>query len=415
MSSSHQEDLDLLLSLQDRVLETPPGSPSNHHPLSPGYLSDDGSPRGKRQADLSVFRDAVQDCLDYEPKPVEKAGKKLNVSKNNEANVEKYSGLRIRNQSVTPSELSERFSDIRFVRLPTIKNLLMGDTLMGSWATVGVLIEKGSPKTSSVGKSYCIWKIGSLDESSVSLFLFGDAYQQNCKEQAGTVFALFNCTVRKDNEGAGFSFSVFSANQILKMGTSIDYGVCKGKRKDGLACTLVINKRQGIYCRYHKSKASERFSTVRTELKGGNLRTAFRDPLKSRGIYLVDPLADKTNLKKPTPPVKLLSVEALKRALSNADKVTTNSHSQGIRFLNEITGKLGSKNSDKVSATINQKINSSEKRKSSTIKLDPSMVTKNRPDLKRKKTEQGLASADKAKQGTTKMIELDLFDSDEEL
>jgi minichromosome maintenance protein 10 len=44
-----------------------------------------------------VFRDAVQDCLDYEPKPVVKAGKKLNVLKNStEANVEKYSGLRIR-------------------------------------------------------------------------------------------------------------------------------------------------------------------------------------------------------------------------------------------------------------------------------------------------------------------------------
>lgn len=198
------------------------------------------------------------------------------------------------------------------------------------------------------------------------------------------------------------------------MGTSIDYGVCKGKRKDGLPCTLVINKRQGMYCRYHNSKTSERFSTVRTELKGGNLKTAFRDPLKSRGIYLVDPLADKTLLKKPTQPVKLLSVEALKRALSNADKVTTNSHSQGIRFLNEITGKLSSKNSDKVSATQNRQVNSSEKRKSSTKKLDPSTVTKNQPDLKRKKTVQGQASVDKVKQGTTKMIELDIFDSDEE-
>lgn len=62
-----------------------------------GYLSDDVvSPRQREQADLSVFRNAVQDCLDYEPKPVEKA-RKLNQSNNlNEANVEKYSGLRIR-------------------------------------------------------------------------------------------------------------------------------------------------------------------------------------------------------------------------------------------------------------------------------------------------------------------------------
>lgn len=74
----------------------------------------------------------------------------------------------------------------------------MGDTLSGCWATVGVLTEKGNPKTSSAGKNYCIWKIGCLDEDTVSVFLFGDAYQKNWKEQAGTVFALFNCSVRKD-------------------------------------------------------------------------------------------------------------------------------------------------------------------------------------------------------------------------
>ena len=46
-----------------------------------------------------------------------------------------------------------------------------------------------------------------------------------------------------------------------------------------------------------------------------NIRTAFRDPLRLEGIYMVDPLADKTNLKKPMQPVKLLSVEGLKKAL----------------------------------------------------------------------------------------------------
>lgn len=75
---------------------------------------------------------------------------------------------------------------------------MSGDTFSGSWATVGVLTEKGSPKTSSTGKSYSIWKIGCLDESTISLFLFGDAYKRNSQEHAGTVFALFNCAVRKD-------------------------------------------------------------------------------------------------------------------------------------------------------------------------------------------------------------------------
>lgn len=82
--------------------------------------------------------------------------------------------------------------------LASCRNLLAGDTLSGCWVTVGVLTEKGHPKTSSIGQNYCIWKIGCLDENNTSVFLFGNAYQQNWKEPAGTVFALFNCSVRKD-------------------------------------------------------------------------------------------------------------------------------------------------------------------------------------------------------------------------
>ncbi|XP_062081787.1 uncharacterized protein LOC133788344 [Humulus lupulus] len=411
--SNRQDDLDLLLSLQDRVLETPPASPSRPH--SPEYTSDEGSPSRSRkgQPDMSVFREAVLDCLDYEPNPVQKASKSTQTKYSNEPGVERFSGLRIRNELVTPTELRNHFSDIRFVRLSTIKNLLIGDTLSGCWATVGVLAEKGNPRTSSTGKSYCIWKIGCLDETTVSLFLFGDAYIKLSKEQAGTVFALFNCTVRKDS--MGFSLSLYSPKQVLKIGTSVDYGVCNGKRKDGVACTSVINKRRGKYCKFHKSKESQKYTTMRSELKGGNIRTAFRDPLRSEGVYMVDPLADKTNLRKSKQPMKLLSVEGLKKALSNAGKVTTNSYSQGIRFLAEITGKAGSNNTKKESTMQNQD-NSFQKRKSSSLNTDSSEVIRNQQlNAKRNKTGKEQTSTDKTKQGTGKMIELDFVSSDEEI
>ncbi|KAK8625189.1 hypothetical protein V6N13_090064 [Hibiscus sabdariffa] len=51
------------------------------------------------------------------------------------------------------------------------------------------------------------------------------------------LFALFSCSVRKDPEGSGFSLSAIATNGILKIATSADYGVCKGKRQDGMACT----------------------------------------------------------------------------------------------------------------------------------------------------------------------------------
>jgi len=45
-----------------------------------------------------------------------------------------------------------------------------------------------------------------------------------------------------------------------------------------------------------------------------NLRTAFRD-LKSQGIYTVEPPADRSGNKKTTQPVRVLSVEGLRKAL----------------------------------------------------------------------------------------------------
>ncbi|XP_042479385.1 protein MCM10 homolog isoform X2 [Macadamia integrifolia] len=319
--STHQDDLDLLLSLQDRVLETPPASPSTLQSAEPGYLSDDGSPKRVRKADMSVFRDSVGEYLKDEPNIVDKASRLSKPKNSNDVEVDKFSGLRFRMPLVSAAELSNQLSDIRFVQLPAIRNLIVSDNLSGCWATVGVLVEKGDRRVSSTGKNFCIWRIGCLDENTIPVFLFGDAYTKNCNEMLGTVFAFFNAGVRKDTKDPGFSLSLFSANHILKMGTSVDYVVCKGKRKDGMACTVVLNKRNGIYCKYHKSKTYNKYTVVRSELKGGNLRTAFRDPLNAEGIYLVDPLGDKTNVKKSKQPVKLLSVEGLKKALrQNAPK-----------------------------------------------------------------------------------------------
>ncbi|KAG2703151.1 hypothetical protein I3843_06G116300 [Carya illinoinensis] len=396
--SSHKDDLDLLLSLRERVLDTPPGSPSPH---SPGYLSEDRSPRrSEKKSDMSVFRDTVRDFLDYEYKPVQKAGKLKGSKASNYTEVEKFSGLRIRNRLVSAAELGELFSDVCFVQ-----NLWVGDTLSGCWATVGVLTEKGTPKTSSTGKNYCIWQVGCLDENT-----------KNWNEPAGTVFALFNCAVRKDAVGTGFSLSVYSPTQILKIGTAVDYGVCKGKRKDGMPCTIVINKLSGICCKYHTLKASEKCVTNRAELKGGNLGTACRDSLSPEGICMVDSLEDRMNFKKPIEPLKLLSVEGLKKTLSNAGKVMTRTYSQGIRFLTAITGTMISTNPDKESTVPKQPINMSEKRKSSTMEEESSVIGNQQPDAKRKKAEQrGLGVVDKTRQDIGKLIQLDIVSSDEEL
>lgn len=60
------------------------------------YLSDDGSPTKMGKADMSVFRNAVKDCLDYEPEANKKSTKLNKRVTANDAEVERFSGLRIR-------------------------------------------------------------------------------------------------------------------------------------------------------------------------------------------------------------------------------------------------------------------------------------------------------------------------------
>ncbi|KAL5995657.1 hypothetical protein ACLOJK_025723 [Asimina triloba] len=420
MPSTHQQDLDLLLSLQDRVLETPPASPSSRARRSPGYLSDDGSPNRRRKVDMSVFKDAVQDYLTHsnELGDPTSAPRSKSLKSLKEINVEKFSGLKIksdkilytvRNLLLSDADLSNQFSDVRFIRLRAIGNSLMGDSISGFWATAGVLTEKGPPKKSSNGKTFCVWKMGSLDESEVSVFLFGDAYATHCNEPAGTVFALFNAGVRKDAMGKGFTLSLFSAGQLVKMGTSVDYGVCRGKRKDGMPWY---------------TRASQKYSTLRTELQGGNLRTAFKNRLNAEGIYMVDRLADRSNSNKPVQPVKVMSVDGLKKALSRllssgmhpiltlpleaeSKKVIVFPSLRIARATETMyqSRKRRAKNLSERSVEHNQQKYSSEKRSSSSMKVASNIVVENQlPQLKRKKT--GDASQ--------KLIELDIVSSEEE-
>lgn len=58
-------------------------------------------------------------------------------------------------------------------------------------------------------------------------------------------------------------------NQVNKVGMSMDYGLCKGKRKDGQPCTMPVNKTEGGgYCEFHVVAAFNRAQR--------------KDPLKNR-------------------------------------------------------------------------------------------------------------------------------------
>ncbi|KAF6170756.1 hypothetical protein GIB67_015708 [Kingdonia uniflora] len=138
-----------------------------------------------------------------------------------------------------------------------------------------------------------------------------------------------------------------------------------------------------------------------------NLRAAFRDHRLPEGVYMVDPLADKKNLQKCKQPVKLLSVDGLKKALGGgASRIARGAYRRHMKPSLEnrpaLRGKPCLKIPNKGSTLPNKQKGSSENRLSSAQKL-PSTAVKKQPEAKRMKTVHA----------PDKMIELDLYSSDE--
>ncbi|MCO5549151.1 hypothetical protein L7F22_002617 [Adiantum nelumboides] len=409
------DELELLLAFQG-VRDTPPSSPSrldsDSRATTPpavrsalaevfGYGSDNDDLN--RKATMDVFREVVN----LPPKTAPPCPSHHNYSKSlpnshprfcprdsaDHIDIETHSRLRIRNRLVSQSSLNTQLLDIRFVPLQAINIAAMGENIKGSWATIGVLAGKGTPKVSSTGQNFSMWKIASLDSTTVSIFLFGEAFSHHYKEPAGCIFAVFSAKVRRDDKRKELSISISASDQLVKLGTSVDYSVCKGKRKDGVACTAVVNRQHGEYCQYHSRAMRQKYKSQRAELNGGNLSTGLSSLHRGR-MSQNTPLSEENLPTKPQKPVRIMSVKGLRNVLSNADKVTTKFQSQGIRFLaclaDESKENANPNSTSKSRSTIKSKSDhqsktelgvSAHKRKQGII--DPGPVQKRKHELRR--------------------------------
>ena len=102
--------------------------------------------------------------------------------------------------------------------------------------------------------------LSDLDDTSIKLFLFGDAFAEHSKEHEGSLVCLLAPKVSTSNSahdggGPGFSLSVDKGAQLFKLGTAADFGLCKGERKDGRPCSMPVNKSVCEYCKYHAAAA----------------------------------------------------------------------------------------------------------------------------------------------------------------
>jgi hypothetical protein len=144
--------------------------------------------------------------------------------------IKKHSGLNVNNPLVSSSQLEARLDAQAVVKLSDIINR---DHLVGlpkAWATLAAVGEVSSRKEDAQGRPFSIWKLTDLNDTMITLFLFGNAYHDCHKDgRPGAVVALFSPKVR--SEGGQFSLSISNGDNMLQLGSASEFGFCKSKTK----------------------------------------------------------------------------------------------------------------------------------------------------------------------------------------
>lgn len=194
-----------------------------------------------------------------------------------------FFGIRIVSPLVSSTELKERMEGKIAVTLSRVKNHIISENVHNDWVIAGVLISKSDTKTSQKGSSYCIWKISDLsdDMKTVTIFLFSNAYKQLWKTITGSVIGILNPNVLENKNNIDqATLSIDNPQKMMILGRSKDMGKCKSVKKNGDACTAVVNTSRCEYCVYHVKQEYKKCSR-RADLQSSNTGHGFTgDTLK---------------------------------------------------------------------------------------------------------------------------------------
>jgi len=180
--------------------------------------------------------------------------------------IEEFSGLSIKDRCVPSQQVREALTGRTVYKISDFESgdqrkfaAPGGDSKKHvSWATIGVLTEKSFPKSSHSGGtdgragtgSYQIWTLSDFN-AQISLFIFAEAYAGLVNEPIGSIFLISSPSLLPAVERRSFSLSASKDGQVVRIGHSPDFGICKGTRKDGKPCTMVVNATKCQYCKFH--------------------------------------------------------------------------------------------------------------------------------------------------------------------
>ena len=232
------------------------------------FYSEEESDAGKRKQPQKLVKNMLQckTSSNDQSKPAT-----LDVAEEPSV-TEAYSKIRIVNPLVSHSLMKMRMEGRKMISIPRIHIKMKTQEVQGDWVTIGVIVGKTNPKTSSAGNPYSIWKLNDLEdlENSVSFFLFGEKHKQLWKTDMGTVIGVLNPGMMDamEKNSSEPAFTVQNVSQVMVMGHSKDLAWCTALTKGGNKCCKFINRRQGNFCAYHVQAAYRKQSAQRLELHG---------------------------------------------------------------------------------------------------------------------------------------------------
>uniref|UniRef100_A0A0K8U4Y0 Protein MCM10 homolog n=3 Tax=Bactrocera latifrons TaxID=174628 RepID=A0A0K8U4Y0_BACLA len=166
-------------------------------------------------------------------------------------------GLRILGPQISSALLIERMAGRKLVTFNELSRQYDPKTA-SDWVIAAVLISKEVKCTSKYLNRFTIWRLSDLQGNmkTISVLLFQNAHNELWKTSPGTCVAILNPTYieKKSYTQDIANLSIETANKVLILGKSKDFGICKAKKMNGEQCTNFINLQDSDVCVFHIRK-----------------------------------------------------------------------------------------------------------------------------------------------------------------
>eukprot|EP00466_Bigelowiella_natans_P010287 jgi/Bigna1/86622/estExt_fgenesh1_pg.C_120088 len=191
---------------------------------------------------------------------------------------EEFSGVRVKNRVVGSADLRGRLSNVKVVKVGAAVSYASSHP-NADFAVIGIVANKSDARETKRGDKFAIWRLTDFSRE-ITVFLFGDAFKRWWDVRLGSLVCLGKPALKDSSTNYSTpAFSVQYEAQLLKIGVAMDFGFCRGYRKDSMErCKHYINTRSRQFCDVHIRKEYTRKMGRRMELNHQSQRRVWKKP-----------------------------------------------------------------------------------------------------------------------------------------